>query len=71
MRPRAAATYPALGNSSLDPAMVGKIRAYADAHLAAGSRRAAETAIANIVYRSKVRSERLPAVDAWLEKNGG
>ena len=22
-------------------------------------------------YRSKVRSERLPAVDAWLEKNGG
>ena len=63
--------FPGLGNSSLDPAMVGKIRAYADAHLAAGARRPAETAIANIVYRSKVRSERLPAVDAWLEKNGG
>jgi aminopeptidase N len=62
--------FPGLGNSSLDPAMVGKIRAYANAHLAAGARRPAETAIANIEYRSKVRSERLPAVDAWLEKNG-
>ena len=51
--------------------MIGKIRAYADAHLAAGARRPAETAVANIVYRSQVRSERLPAVDAWLEKNGG
>ncbi|MCL1634148.1 M1 family metallopeptidase [Luteimonas sp. SX5] len=62
--------YPALGNSSLDPAMAGKIKAYADAHIAAGSRRAAETAIANIAYRSKVRKERLPEVDAWLKKNG-
>lgn len=62
--------YPALGNRSLDPAMIGKIRAFADAHIAAGSRRAAETVIANVVYRSKVRKERLPEVDAWLKKNG-
>lgn len=62
--------YPQLGNGSLDPAMAGKIKAYADAHIAAGSRRAAETAIANIAYRSKVRKERLPEVDAWLKKNG-
>jgi aminopeptidase N len=63
--------YPALGNSSLEPAMAGKIKAYADAHIAAGSRRAAETAVANIAYRSKVRKERLPEVDAWLKKNSG
>ena len=62
--------YPGLGSRSLDPAMIEKIRAYADAHVAASSRRPTETAIASIVYRLKVRNERLPAVDAWLEKNG-
>ena len=51
--------YPGLASNSLDPAMVAKIKAYADAHLAVGSRRPADTAIANIVYRSKVRNQRL------------
>lgn len=63
--------YPGLGNSSLDPAMIGKIKAYANAHLAAGARRPAETTIANVQYRIKVRNERLPMIDAWLQKNGG
>ncbi len=62
--------YPRLGDGSLDPAMAAKLRAYADAHVAASSRRATQTAIANIEYRIGVRSDRLPAVDAWLEKNG-
>ncbi|MFC3813944.1 M1 family metallopeptidase [Lysobacter sp. GCM10012299] len=62
--------YPGLANSSLDPAMVGKIQSYAEQHLAAGSRRDANTAVANVIYRVKVRNERLPAVDAWLKKNG-
>lgn len=63
--------YPALANQSLDPAMVGKLRAYADKYLSAGSRRPTETAIATIEYRTKVKRERLPAIDAWLEKHGG
>lgn len=63
--------YPGLGDGSLDPAMVDKIRAYAAAHVAAGSRRASDTAIANVLYRVKVRNERLPAVDAWLQTHGG
>jgi aminopeptidase N len=58
--------YPGLGGNSLDPAMVGKLKAFADQHIAAGSRRATDTAIANIEYRSKVKRERLPEVDAWL-----
>lgn len=62
--------YPALGNSSFDPAMIGKLRSFADAHIAAGSRRATETSIANIQYRTKVREQRLPEIDAWLKKNG-
>jgi aminopeptidase N len=63
--------YPALANSSLDPAMVGKLRAYADKYLTATSRRPTDTAIATIEYRTKVKRERLPAIDAWLAKQGG
>jgi len=63
--------YPNLGNNSLDSAMVGRIKVFADAHIAAGSRRAADTVIANIVYRLKVRDERLPEIDAWLAQNTG
>ncbi|HEY0502810.1 MAG TPA: M1 family metallopeptidase [Lysobacter sp.] len=63
--------YPALANNSLDPAIVARIRAYAQAHVAERSRTASETAIANIGYRVQVRDKRLPAVDAWLAKHGG
>jgi aminopeptidase N len=63
--------YPALGRTSSEPAMIGKIKAFAAAHIAASSRRAAETAIANIEYRNQVRSERLPAIDTWLQQHGG
>jgi aminopeptidase N len=62
--------YPGLGGSSFDPKMIDKIKAFADAHIAAGSRRVADTVIANITYRMMVRNQRLPAVDTWLEKNG-
>jgi aminopeptidase N len=62
--------YPGLANNSLDGAMIGKIRAYAEKHVAEGSRRAAETAMANVAYRIKVRDERLPAIDTWLDRHG-
>jgi aminopeptidase N len=61
--------YPGLASSSVDPAMIDKIRAYADAHLDKGSRRSAETAIASIRNRIKVRDEQLPAIDAWLARH--
>lgn len=62
--------YPALANNSLDPAIVARIRAYAQAYVAERSRTAAETAIANIGYRVKVREQRLPAIDTWLKAKG-
>jgi aminopeptidase N len=62
--------YPRLGDGSLDPAMVGKIQAYADKYVAASSRRDAETAIANIKYRMQIRNERLPSIDTWLAQHG-
>jgi aminopeptidase N len=47
--------------------MIDKINAYADAYIAASSRRPADTVIANIEYRRMIREQRLPAIDAWLE----
>ena len=58
--------FPSLATHSSDPAMVAKVQRYAAANLAAGARRDAETAIAEITDRIKVRKERLPEIDDWL-----
>ena len=57
-----------LARRSADPAMIDKLKAYATANLAVGSRRDADTAAADIADRIKIRRERLPAIDAWLMK---
>ena len=62
--------YPRLAGGSHDPAMVGKLRSYADAHVAASSRRATDSTIANIEDAIKIRRERLPLIDAWLKTHG-
>ena len=63
--------YPRLAERSLDPAMVGKLKDYADKYVAASSRRATQTAIDNIEYRIHIRAQRLPAIDAWLKRQEG
>ncbi|SFN24531.1 M1 family metallopeptidase [Dokdonella immobilis] len=60
--------YPRLASGSLDPAMVGKLGTYAERYVAAGSRRATETAIADVRYRIGIREQRLAQIDAWLKK---
>jgi aminopeptidase N len=62
--------YPRLVGASLDPAMIEKMRAFAQAYIAPTSRRGADTAVANIQYRLGVRKDRMPEIDAWLKKNG-
>jgi aminopeptidase N len=62
--------FPGLGARSADPAMVGKLRAYAKQYLAADAQGDTKTAIASIEYRVKVRTKRLPEIDAWLAKHG-
>jgi aminopeptidase N len=61
--------FPGLASGSAKPEMIDKLRAYGEKHLAAGSRRDLETAITSINYRLKVRTERLPAIEAWLDRN--
>ena len=62
--------YPGIGGGSSDRAMIGKLRAFAEAHIPASARNATETAIANIEYRLKVKQERMPAIEAWLKQQG-
>ncbi len=62
--------YPALGRSAQTQAMADKIRDYADRYVAKGSRRAADTAIAGIGDRIRVREQRLPEIDGWLQQHG-
>ena len=59
---------PGLAGSATTPAMADKVRAYAEAHIAPEARRDAETAIAAIQDRIRVRRERLPEIDAWLAR---
>jgi aminopeptidase N len=58
--------YATLAGRSADPAMIGKLKAYAAAHVDEGSRRETETAAANITDRVRVRALVRPAVAAWL-----
>ncbi len=62
--------FPRLASGSSDPAMIGKINAYAEKYLSADARRDAETAAANIAYRLRIKQERLPAIGAWLDSHG-
>jgi aminopeptidase N len=61
--------FPSLASMSGDPAMVGKVQRYAAANLAEGSRRDAETAVAEINDRIRVRQDRLPEIDSWLARH--
>ena len=47
--------------------MIGKLQAFAEAHIAPTSRRATETAIASIRYRNEIIAKRLPQITRWLE----
>ena len=63
--------YPGIGGGSSDRAMIAKLRGFAQVHIPESARNATETAIANIEYRLQVREQRMPAIVAWLERNGG
>ncbi|HWU81089.1 MAG TPA: ERAP1-like C-terminal domain-containing protein, partial [Caulobacter sp.] len=61
---------PGLGAGSSNPATADKIKAYAAANLAEGSRKEADKAAAAVVNRAKIRQLRLPAITAWVAKAG-
>ncbi len=58
-----------IAGRSADPAMLGKLSAYAAAHVDARSRRSTDTAAVNINDRIRVRERVLPVIAGWLERN--
>ncbi len=60
-----------LASGSADPAMVGRLRDYADRYLTPQSRRPADRAIAGIEDRVRVRQQRLPEISRWLDGRRG
>jgi len=62
--------FPSLARGSSNPEMVAKVRKYAAANLAPEARRDAETAIVAIQDRLKVRAQRMPEIDGWLQRKG-
>jgi aminopeptidase N len=59
-----------LARSSANPAMIDKLKGYAQAHLAVSSRGDVYSAVAAIQDRIKTNAARLPEIDAWLKQNG-
>ena len=56
---------PELAETSSDAALAEKVRAYMQASTPADARQPAEAVIAGVLYRARVRTERLPELEAW------
>jgi aminopeptidase N len=61
---------PQLASGSFDPAMIQKVKDYADKYISAGARGDAVKATGAINYYAKIRSTSLPEIDKWVAKNG-
>ena len=59
-----------LAMASADPAMIGKLKAYAAANVDEKARRDTDTAAARIADRVRFHREVMPSLDAWLARNG-
>jgi aminopeptidase N len=57
---------PRLVNGAYDPALAGKLQAFAEKNIPANAREAVVKAKAAIAYYARVRKDRLPEVDRWL-----
>jgi aminopeptidase N len=58
--------YPDLAAGSIEAGTIAKLKAYANKHIVVSARRSANTAVARITDRIKVRTERLSTIDRWL-----
>jgi aminopeptidase N len=57
---------PELAETSSDASLAEKVRAYVQASTPADARQPADAVIAGILYRARVRAERLPELEAWI-----
>lgn len=62
--------YPGLAGNSRDLALARRVTDFAQAHLAEGSRRDAQTVVGRIQTAARLREQRRPQIDAWLSASG-
>jgi aminopeptidase N len=62
---------PNLAQSSTDPKMAGKVKAYANAHIPPTAQRDSVKVESAIGYQSEVRTKRLKDIDHWLVRRHG
>jgi aminopeptidase N len=61
---------PELASGSFDPAMIPKVKAYAEKNIAPTAQGDTEKAIGAITYYARIRQTSLPVIDTWVAKNG-
>jgi len=59
---------PRLLGNAWDLKLVEALRSFADAHIPPGGRQDVDKTVSNVRYLWRIRSERLPEVDAWLAR---
>jgi aminopeptidase N len=59
---------PQLAETSSDPALAAKVRAYVERSVPSDARQEAERVIADITYRAEIKQHQLPTLEAWLDK---
>lgn len=70
LEPDSRAQYvPSLARASHDLATIAKLKAFAAAHIPADAQGDVVKAEAVIAYTAKIRSDRLPALDAWIQSH--
>jgi aminopeptidase N len=62
-----AAFVPRLVLSASDIRLIGKLNAFAAAHIAADARQDVRKSVSNVRYLASIREQRLPEVDRWLK----
>jgi aminopeptidase N len=58
---------PSLASPSSDPAMIERVRAYAERSLPADARQEADLAMVDIRYRADVKARQLPVLERWVQ----
>ena len=59
---------PALAQTSVEPAMIGQVRDYAERSIPADARQTAERVVAAIAFHADVKARQLPALEAWVDR---
>jgi len=60
-------TNAAENDNAYDPALIGKLDAFARRHIPSSARQNVRNVTSNIRYNADIRSKRLPEVVAWIE----